>query len=154
MWQHAILGSLQVWDFSKLLLKDSTGPPQIWSAKSQDLHDAKLRKAFEFLWNTVAVVIQKICMFCHERGSCSNLTLHRPICPKCHMLDKNPGLKTSRCPYWVVVIAPPADNRKSALCYKHHLIYVKFTWLINSGCSLAPQSGHKKWHFTRSHSVR
>lgn len=37
------LGSLQVWDFSKLLLKDSTGPPQIWPAKSQDLHDAKLR---------------------------------------------------------------------------------------------------------------
>ncbi len=67
--------------------------------------------------------------------------------------DKSPSLKTSTCQCSVIVIAPPTDNRKSALCDKDHLIYVIFTWrglhMISSNitysvCSLAPHSGHRK----------
>ena len=49
MWQHAILGILQVWNFLKLHQEDSTDPSQIWSAKSQDLTDAKLRSFCVFV---------------------------------------------------------------------------------------------------------
>ena len=66
--------------------------------------------------------------FRHETSSCGNSNIHCPSCPKLHKFDKSPSLKTSTCQYSVKVIAPPTDNRKSALCDKDHPIYMKFTW--------------------------
>ncbi len=56
------------------------------------------------------------------------MKVHCSICRKLHMYDKSPGLKTSTCQYSVIVIAPPTDNRKSALRDENHPIYKKFTW--------------------------
>lgn len=47
--KYAILGTLQVFNFSKYLLEDSTDPPQIWSAESQEVHNAKLQSFWVFV---------------------------------------------------------------------------------------------------------
>ncbi len=45
-------------------------------------------------------------------GSCYISGMLCPIYTKLHMFDKNPDLKRSKWPYSVIVIAPPAGNRK------------------------------------------
>lgn len=47
---------------------------------------------------------------------------------KFHMLYESPSLRTSTRQYRVIVIAPPTDNRKSAIYDKNYPIYKKCTW--------------------------
>ncbi len=66
----------------------------------------------EFSSEGVSVASCQILMFRHETGSCYISGILCPICTKLHMFDKNPDLKRSKGPYSVIVIAPPAGNRK------------------------------------------
>ncbi len=62
--------------------------------------------------NSVAMAWWPFCAFRHETSSCCSSPIHSPVCPKLHMFDKSPGLKTSTCQYSLIVIAPPNGNRK------------------------------------------
>lgn len=73
------------------------------------------------------VVTEQHAMVRQAIVSCCNLTLHSQICPRLHMLDRSPVLKTFTCPYWLSIIATPGNNRKSALCDKDYQICMKFT---------------------------
>ncbi len=66
----------------------------------------------EFSSDAVSVASGQISMFCHETGSCYNSGMLCPICTKLHMFHKTPDMKRSTLPYSVIVIAPPAGNRK------------------------------------------
>ncbi len=66
----------------------------------------------EFSSEGVSVASSQISMFRHETGSCYNSVMLCPICTKLHMFDKTPDMKRSARPYSVIVIAPPAGNRK------------------------------------------
>ncbi len=66
----------------------------------------------EFSSEGVSVASCQILMFRHETGSCYISGMLCPIYTKLHMFDKNPDLKRSKWPYSVIVIAPPAGNRK------------------------------------------
>ncbi len=66
----------------------------------------------EFSSEGVSVASSQISMFRHETGSCYNSGMLCPICTKLHMFDKTPDMKRSTWPYSVIVIAPPAGNRK------------------------------------------
>ncbi len=69
-------------------------------------------KILEFSSEGVSVASCQILMFRHETGSCYISGMLCPICTKLHTFDKNPDLKRSKWPYSVIVIAPPAGNRK------------------------------------------
>ena len=47
----------------------------------------------EILLNIIAVLTQQISILRNEKGSCCNLNVHCPICPKFVMRDDSPGLK-------------------------------------------------------------
>ncbi len=66
----------------------------------------------EFSLKGVSVAAWQNSMFRHETGSCYNSAIQCPIYPKLHIFNKSPDLKRSTCPHSVIVIAPPADNRK------------------------------------------
>ncbi len=66
----------------------------------------------EFSLKGVSVAAWQNSMFRHETGSCYNSAIHCPIYPKLHMYDKSRDLKRFTCKYSVIVIAPPAGNRK------------------------------------------
>ncbi len=66
----------------------------------------------EFSTEGVSVASCQILMFRHETGSCYNSGMLCPIYTKLHTFDKTPDMKRSKCPYSVIVIAPPAGNRK------------------------------------------
>ncbi len=66
----------------------------------------------EFSSEGVSVASCQILMLRHETGSCYNSGMLCPIYTKLHMFDKTPDMKRSKCPYSVIVIAPPAGNRK------------------------------------------
>ncbi len=66
----------------------------------------------EFSSEGVSVASCQIVMFRHETGSCYISGMLCPICTKLHMFDKTPDMKRSKWPYSVIVIAPPAGNRK------------------------------------------
>ncbi len=66
----------------------------------------------EFSLEGVSVASCQISMFRHETGSCYNSGMQCPMCTKIPMFDKTPDLKRSKWPYSVIVIAPPAGNRK------------------------------------------
>ncbi len=66
----------------------------------------------EFSSEGVSVASCQILMFRHETGSCYNSGMLCPIYTKLHTFDKTPDMKRSKCPYSVIVIAPPAGNRK------------------------------------------
>lgn len=65
-------------------------------------------------------------MFRHETGSCY-FAPHGQIVIKRPMFDDSPSLNTFTCQGLVIVIAPPTDNGKLALCDSYHLIYSKFS---------------------------
>ncbi len=66
----------------------------------------------EFSLKGVSVAACQISMLRQETGSCYNSGMQCPICTKLHMFDKTPDLKRSTSLYSVIVIAPPAGNRK------------------------------------------
>ncbi len=66
----------------------------------------------EFSSEGVSVASCQILIFRQETGSCFISGMLCPIYTKLHMFDKNPDLKRSKWPYSVIVIAPPAGNRK------------------------------------------
>ncbi len=49
----------------------------------------------EFSSEGVSVAFYQMLMFRHETGSCYNLGMLCPICPKLHMFDKTPDMKRS-----------------------------------------------------------
>ncbi len=65
----------------------------------------------EFSSEGVSVASCQILMIRHETGSCYNSGMLCPICTKLHMFDKTPDMMRSTS-YSVIVIAPPAGNRK------------------------------------------
>ncbi len=66
----------------------------------------------EFSSEGVSVASCQILMFRHETGSCYISGMLCPIYTKLHTFDKNPDLKRVKWPYSVIVVAPPAGNRK------------------------------------------
>ncbi len=66
----------------------------------------------EFSSEGVSVASCQMLMFRHETGSCYISGMLCPIYTNLHMFDKTPDMKRSRGPYSVIVIAPPAGNRK------------------------------------------
>lgn len=117
MWQHNILGTWQIWTFSKLLLKYSTSLPQIWLPRSQDIHKSKESSLY-------------LC----------NSTLHCIFSPKFHMLCKSPGQKISTFSYWVIIIVP-------FMWQMHDIYLTWSTHDTQQHeCSLMPHSWHRQWY--------
>ena len=81
----------------------------------------------EVFWNDVDLAWRRICMTRHWKTKYCNSTVLFPICPKLEIPHSSPDLRTSTWQYWLIVIAPPTGNRKSALRDKHHPIHMKFT---------------------------
>ncbi len=71
-----------------------------------------IREDLEFSSEGVSVASCQISMFRHETGSCYISGMLCPIYTKLHTFYKIPDMKRSKCPYSVIVIAPPAGNRK------------------------------------------
>ena len=112
--------------FNKLLLEISSDQLQIRSVSSKDLNDEKLLKEKLFIQRCVGVAWRPFWAFFDERRSCCNFSVHcLHICLKFLTFDKGPGLRTSTGQNWLLIITPPASNRKSALYDKHHPIYMK-----------------------------
>ncbi len=65
----------------------------------------------EFSSEGVSVASCQISMIRHETGTFYNSGMQCPICIKLHMFGKTPDLKTSKCQYSDVIIAPPVDHR-------------------------------------------
>ncbi len=82
-------------------------------------HNHLCRSNHSFRWR-VSVAAWQASMFHHEIGGCYNSGIQCPICPKLHMFDKSPVLNI--CPYSVIVIAPPAGNRKWHVLCSNHLL--------------------------------
>lgn len=101
MWQCGIWGTLQVRLFSKLLLEDSTGPPQIWSAKAQDLLDTGLQSFFVFVERCCHGNTENVYFWPWVDFTLSNLPQRRV------RIGKNPGLNTFAPPYWVILYFIP-----------------------------------------------
>ena len=89
----------------------------------------------EVFWNDVDVAWRRICMTRHWKTKYCNSTVLFPICPKLEIPHSSPDLRTSTWQYWLIVIAPPTGNRKSALRDKHHLIHMKFTMCCLRHCA-------------------
>ncbi len=66
----------------------------------------------EFSLKGVSMVAWQSSMSRHGNTSCCNSAIKCPICPKLHRFDKSPGLNTSKGQYCIIIIAPPAGNRK------------------------------------------
>ena len=79
----------------------------------------------EFSLNDLTVAWRRKSAFRQKTGSCCNFGIPFPICSKCHMYDKGPGLMTSTCKFWLSVIAPPSGNRKC------HVVHVDVHLLRN-----------------------
>ncbi len=95
---QCIFGHLQESYFNKLLLENLLDQDQIWSVQSKVLCDEKF-VICELLLNGIAVARRPFCAFRHDSSSCCNSRIHWRVCPKRHMFDKSPGLKTSICQY-------------------------------------------------------
>ncbi len=67
---------------------------------------------FEFSLMGVSLAASQILMSHHGIKSCCNSAIQKPICPRLHTFDKNPGLNTSKYEYYIIIRAPPAGNRK------------------------------------------
>ncbi len=90
---------------------------------------------------------------------CTNWNIPCSICTKLHMFGKSPYLKTSKGQYSVIIIVPPAGNRKLLLytnlyrqcpiCTKFHM-FGKSPGLKTSTCQcsvigIAPPAGSRKF---------